>query len=167
MRVRVCVSWLLLRFDGENGNLWLAIAFPVFKSDHFSSPVETRTMARWIVASLCEEHIHSRERLGRHIDGLVQERRKSSALAMELRLSCTNPSVLSEWKPVHLNTFFNFAARQTRVESRFRDHFRYTGLWPCCLLDMCTGWGVGVEQVGRQRPRGTGRNWLGLGHTQD
>ena len=26
------------------------------------------------------------------IDGLVQERRNSSALAMELRLSCTNPS---------------------------------------------------------------------------
>ena len=28
------------------------------------------------------------------IDGLVQERRNSSALAMELRLSCTNPSIL-------------------------------------------------------------------------
>ena len=27
-----------------------------------------------------------------HIDGLVQERRNSSALAVELRLSCTNPS---------------------------------------------------------------------------
>ena len=28
-----------------------------------------------------------------HIDGLMQERRNSSALAMELRLSCTNPSI--------------------------------------------------------------------------
>ena len=27
-----------------------------------------------------------------HIDGLVQERCNSSALALELRLSCTNPS---------------------------------------------------------------------------
>ena len=27
------------------------------------------------------------------VDGLVQERRNSSALAMELRLSCTNPSM--------------------------------------------------------------------------
>ena len=27
------------------------------------------------------------------VDGLVQERRNSSALAMELRLSCTNPSI--------------------------------------------------------------------------
>ena len=28
-----------------------------------------------------------------HIDGLVQERRNSIALAMELRLSCINPSI--------------------------------------------------------------------------
>ena len=28
-----------------------------------------------------------------HTNGLVQERRNSSALAMELRLSCTNPSI--------------------------------------------------------------------------
>ena len=31
----------------------------------------------------------------KHIDGLVQERRNSSANALELRLSCTNPSILS------------------------------------------------------------------------
>ena len=30
---------------------------------------------------------------GGHFDGLVQERRNSSALAMELRLSCTNPLI--------------------------------------------------------------------------
>ena len=30
-----------------------------------------------------------------HIDGLVQERRDSSALAIEFRLSCTNPSVIA------------------------------------------------------------------------
>ena len=28
-----------------------------------------------------------------HFDGLVQERLNSSALAVELRLSCTNPSI--------------------------------------------------------------------------
>ena len=28
-----------------------------------------------------------------HIDGLVQERRNSSVLAMKLRLSCTNPLI--------------------------------------------------------------------------
>ena len=31
-----------------------------------------------------------------HIDGLVQERRNSSALATELHLSCTNPSISSQ-----------------------------------------------------------------------
>ena len=31
------------------------------------------------------------------IDGLVQERRKSNALAMELRISCTNPSTWNVW----------------------------------------------------------------------
>ena len=31
-----------------------------------------------------------------HIDKLVQERRNSSALSMELHLSCTNPSICSE-----------------------------------------------------------------------
>ena len=31
---------------------------------------------------------------GNNFDGLVQERRNSSALAMELHLSCTNPSIL-------------------------------------------------------------------------
>ena len=30
-----------------------------------------------------------------HIDALVQERRNPSALAMELRLSCTNRSIIS------------------------------------------------------------------------
>ena len=30
-------------------------------------------------------------KLSHHINGLVQERCNSSALAMELRLSCTNP----------------------------------------------------------------------------
>ena len=32
-------------------------------------------------------------RVNLHIDGLVQEKRNSSALAMELRLPCTNPSI--------------------------------------------------------------------------
>ena len=35
-----------------------------------------------------------------HIDGLVQERHNSSALAMELHLSCTNPSILNQALPV-------------------------------------------------------------------
>ena len=37
-----------------------------------------------------------------HIDGLMQERRNSSALAMELHLSCTNPSIYARFQPMHL-----------------------------------------------------------------
>ena len=33
-----------------------------------------------------------------HIDGLVQERRNSIAIALELRLSCTNLSIYSDMK---------------------------------------------------------------------
>ena len=36
-----------------------------------------------------------------HVDGLVQERRNSTALAMKLRLSCTNPSMYGF--QLHLN----------------------------------------------------------------
>ena len=40
-----------------------------------------------------------------HIDGSVQERRNASASAMELRLSCTNPSIysLETFKSHHIN----------------------------------------------------------------
>ena len=38
-----------------------------------------------------------------HFDGLVQERRNSSALAMEFRLSCTNPSICSSYDLVQLS----------------------------------------------------------------
>ena len=42
------------------------------------------------------------------INRLVQERRNSSALAMELRLSCTNPSI---WTCVILSTTFEYYQR--------------------------------------------------------
>ena len=47
-----------------------------------------------------------------YFDGLVQERRNSSALAMELRLSCTNPSISShdtecEYHCLHLGVNYN------------------------------------------------------------
>ena len=38
-----------------------------------------------------------------HFDGLLQERHNSSALAMELRLSCTNPSI---WNSAGLRTYY-------------------------------------------------------------
>ena len=44
----------------------------------------------WIVSWICLVPSKSPEQ--QNIDGLMQGRRNSSALAMELRLSCTNPS---------------------------------------------------------------------------
>ena len=44
-----------------------------------------------------DNNTSSTERSHNHFDGLVQERRNSIALAMELRLSCTNPSILTHW----------------------------------------------------------------------
>ena len=41
--------------------------------------------------------LQKRDQIDDQIDGLVQERRNSSALAMELRLSCTNPSRYIPW----------------------------------------------------------------------
>ena len=52
-----------------------------------SEKIVCHTTGHWSV-SLCR----------RHVDGLVQERRNSSALAVELSLSCINPSMCgSEW----------------------------------------------------------------------
>ena len=38
----------------------------------------------------------------RYVHGLVQERRNTSALAMELRLSCTKPSIYCPQEPTHM-----------------------------------------------------------------
>ena len=65
-----------------------------------------------------------------HIDGLVQERRNSSALAMELRLSCTNPSICrtelhselrdAKWNRgcCHGNRSHNYTSGKLLMESR-------------------------------------------------
>ena len=51
------------------------------------------------------------------IDGLVQERRNSSALAMELRLSCTYPSI---WSPEHGRKLQRRRASPASVSTRWR-----------------------------------------------
>ena len=43
-----------------------------------------------------------------HINGLVQQRRKSSALTTELRLSCTNPSIYTSPAPSSCHCCFPF-----------------------------------------------------------
>ena len=50
----------------------------------------------WNIIAYVEDYLMkvlNWQNVWQHIDGLVQERRNSSASAMELRLSCTNPSI--------------------------------------------------------------------------
>ena len=53
----------------------------------------TARLAQACFLSLVEQGLRQWDKALSHIDGLVQERCNSSALAMELRLSCTNPSI--------------------------------------------------------------------------
>ena len=72
-----------------------------------------------------------------HIDGLVQERRNSTANALELRLSCTNPSI--SWRhyvfaiflwilpgvpTLLLHTLWDAPQRPVAVRSRYLRAFR-------------------------------------------
>ena len=54
-----------------------------------------------------------------HFDGLVQERRNSSALAMELRFSSTNPSIYNQCVT---SIEFGMCSQRTII-------IRYTGTW--------------------------------------
>ena len=65
-----------------------------------------------------------------HIDGLAQERRNSSALAMELRLSCTKPSIYGLRRRVMTTphcTMINVALTK-RTTNRFGITSPYTGM---------------------------------------
>ena len=62
-----------------------------------------------------------------HIDGLVQERRNSSALTMELRLSCTNPSIW--WFCLH-----------NGVPILAKQHLYISILWPSNVIWHHTTW---------------------------
>ena len=72
---------------------------PVTRGWYFVWPASEQTTkqlkSRWLETRMRSLWRHCNDDPGGWCpdDGLVQERRKSSALAMELRLSCTNPSI--------------------------------------------------------------------------
>ena len=69
-------------------------------------------------------------RFGAHLDGLVQERRNSSALAMELRLSSINPPM---WR--HCNAAHVICPKKAAYATDV-GHRSFKILWPiiCCFL---------------------------------
>ena len=92
----ICSRFFTPISNGQYGNCYI---FNEAKSKRFSATsvgptggrymyVEVEVCARVCVGGWVVVCVKAR------IDGLVQERRNSSALAMELRLSCTNPSAL-------------------------------------------------------------------------
>ena len=52
-----------------------------------------------------------------HYDGLVQERRNSSTLAMELRLSCINPSIMHRSKLIEAEWRIYASVKYTNIAS--------------------------------------------------
>ena len=66
-------------------------------------------------------------------DGLVQERRNSSALAMKLHLSCTNPSKLSiPWRSEYVFAFCFMQGALMKIVDSFcqkGQHFANSPVW--------------------------------------
>ena len=76
-----------------------------------------------------------------HIDGLVQERRNPSALAMELRLSCINPQYDSKRIPLftsHLVASFALLHGQSLLPKRHDSSALVTDLY--LLYQHIKGW---------------------------
>ena len=92
---------------------------------------------------------NSKRYMGRHhIDRLAQERRNSSALAMELRLSCTNPST---WKcfPQYCFKTCCAAAKATEIDRRSLRPFKDSGFHTMCfvcrsILLMSMAWRISI-----------------------
>ena len=105
---------------------------------HHVSPTSCYDMVHNIVNSIRVMTVTMRD----HIDGLVQERRNSSALAMELRISCTNPPIY------HLS---NFELRMPGGELRGYVHFVENWLYhnrPHCWIGRERHWHYFITTMG-------------------
>ena len=71
------------------------VGFPILVRRHLYS--ESGPCRLWTSNTTCSTSQEISTHWHHHITGLVQERRNSNALKMELRLSCTNPAI---WFPV-------------------------------------------------------------------
>ena len=76
----------------------------------------TVTSQKLVILGSCNGCLSSRCQVitctNAHFDGLVQKRRNSSALAMELHLSCTNPSIYWHLKTILGTKFKIFLLRK-------------------------------------------------------
>ena len=89
-----------------------------------------------------------------YIDGLMQERRNSIAYALELRLSCTNPSICgtnTTHEVMMCRTPFQF---QSVKGASHTAHWKF---WPYPLPANLTDWYMAQKQVIRTISRSKGR----------
>ena len=78
-----------------------------------------------------------------HIDGLVQERRNSSALAMELCLSCINPSIWHTVSNVNTRCFCVYYVVYFQISSISVDlHFSLPSSFSFSSASLLSGMGV-------------------------
>ena len=113
---------------------------PGYNGQHFAHHIFNNSTAvtkiehiSWVGLQKRHEYHHLTGKPGLlqwyHIDGLVQERRNSSALAMELRLSCTNPSTWVSWCVKSPASRFFF-----RPQTKCGKHFHV-------MVSLCVLWG--------------------------
>ena len=100
--------------------------------------IQCGTVIKLLKSSNCQFHRQASrrfcERFRLSFDGLVQERRNSGALAMELCLSCTNPPILPLL--LHNRIQLHLAGWQhNRQHNRYIIVDTYTGFWyGVCLV---------------------------------
>ena len=86
-------------------DVWLSKWFSIFFMSDNPKFVWTTQRTNWVVLCATRDFSWSAALWGQ-IDGLVQDCSNSSALAMELRLSCTNPSKYQRYHVVLFSTLW-------------------------------------------------------------
>ena len=98
---------------------------------------------------ICNDMMHTFDK----IDGLMQERRNSSALAMELHLSCINPPIWFQYYHISLGPMSQVNLRVSRLQCWPRD---MPGLHLCCtgmfLLQAACIWLLSVARRCSKHP---------------
>ena len=87
--------WCMLHWYWTKGsNYWAFCNYWVFSS--------LRVLIWTVNLSTCSNMWSLLVVVNQHIEGSIQERRNSITNASELRLSCTNPSILNLWENLYI-----------------------------------------------------------------
>ena len=97
MRALLCFGMALYKLIFTHMLQDYSIGFEAIKFTIVSAQAKQFGRKYGLMTQICKTWWYSRaQQEAHHIDGLVQERRNLSALAMEFRLSCTVPSIYAK-----------------------------------------------------------------------